>query len=317
MFSNQQLPSHHRTKSVPPILLRQLQQLPKIVCPRSLNNLEGYFTSPTKDVIGMSLMPARYIYGSNRTEAARVHKDLEIMFDHCKLLNESELNTCMHPRSVDGLVNKRELMSVAVFGDSQARHLGSALSDLFHAKHQFLDNNMTSTVCDKSFLPSPMVQVFIDNWGYLLLDPKTVLAPELLSCSIFLMNFGQWQAAWRDGYAWPVSRYSKAVRIYLLSMRSRFATKRLIWLTVNPFPDTPSMYMIPPKEWRSQEVLRAYNDAAIKVANELKFEYIDTFKHANGLHDLSYDGAHFKAPLLREVLCFLLLCNTGICWLRC
>ena len=57
----------------------------------------------------------------------------------------------------------------------------------------------------------------------------------------------------------------------------------------------------PPDEWRTDVVLRLYNEAAVKELEAINFEYIDVFRIANVLHDLTYDGSHFKAPVEREV----------------
>ena len=108
-----------------------------------------------------------------------------------------------------------------------------------------------------------------------------------------------------------MSRYAATVRAALLGARDLFPQKRLIWLTTHPTGEKPRMYSVPPTEWRTDVVFRAYNEAAIEVMNEMDFEYVDVFRVANVLHDLSYDGNHYKIPVEREVarIIFHTLCR--------
>ncbi len=55
--------------------------------------------------------------------------------------------------------------------------------------------------------------------------------------------------------------------------------------------------------WCLQLTMRA---AATAAAREAGFEVIDIFGPADVVHDLSYDGGHYKAPVERELIRTLL-----------
>ena len=89
-------------------------------------------------------------------------------------------------------------------------------------------------------------------------------------------------------------------------MRSLNPEKRLKWLTTHPHGETDDLYSpynssTSIKDWRSDIVLRYYNEAARRVCRKIGTEFIEVFEVANSLHDLSFDGAHYNGPIERQI----------------
>ena len=60
-------------------------------------------------------------------------------------------------------------------------------------------------------------------------------------------------------------------------------------------------YGDPPKEWRNEVFIKAYNEVAVDVAQRLDVPVIDVFNVASTLSDLSWDGHHYILPVGREI----------------
>ena len=58
----------------------------------------------------------------------------------------------------------------------------------------------------------------------------------------------------------------------------------------------------PQREWRNDIVLKDYNEATVELCQRYGYEYIDIFRVSNAVHDLAYDGSHYKSPVEREIV---------------
>jgi hypothetical protein len=265
------------------VVFKATFSVPASLCPQSVSKLDGYWEGESSN----TLSPA-FLFGAQAVEAAR-HENLSYAFERCRLMDDNDIRRCVH--GTPPLV-------VCVIGDSQARHASDALIHYIQAKHPFLEGNLTSTQTDKHVPVGTFIHFVDDVWGNW---TRWATLAEVQSCNAILFNFGQWPAGWPMGYAWPVSRYGTAVRAAALGARATLPSKRLVWLTNHPNGHADRMATSPPDEWRTDVVLREYNEAAVKELESINFEYIDVFRIANVLHDLTYDGSHFKVPIEREV----------------
>ena len=100
-----------------------------------------------------------------------------------------------------------------------------------------------------------------------------------------------------------VSRYGLQVEKVLMKYIEIFQTvgTKLYWLTTHPNPDKFNMYEDPPGDWRTPELLEAYNNIAKRVASKLNVSVIDVYNVAAVVNDISYDAMHYKAPVGREI----------------
>jgi len=187
-------------------------------------------------------------------------------------------------------------------GDSQLRHLAGAMHDVVqeHRQYLFLSQDALNSTTDKRIQTSEFIHFTYDNWGLCFINRNCDVA-AMNHCSAVLFNFGHWAAGWPKGYAWSASRYAQEVQAALNGARKLFPKKRLIWITNHPHGETRSISTTPPEDWRNDMVLHSYNDAALRILKELDFEHVDIFRVANVLHDLTYDGAHYKGAVEREL----------------
>jgi len=187
----------------------------------------------------------------------------------------------IHGCQLDRQINNK--LKICFFGDSQMRHLAYDMDQLYSG---LPPQTVTSGETEKSNI----VRYW---WGY----DNTVI-PQ---CDVFAINFGQWQLSWAtDGKPWPVEKYAAAVET-LLNGTHPIIRNRLLWLTVNPIGMSRSLNSSKSMEFRSSYNLHMYARASIAVAKKLRVHYLDVFTIANSLRDVSYDGAHFKGCVGREI----------------
>ena len=132
-------------------------------------------------------------------------------------------------------------------------------------------------------------------------------------CAVLLVNFGQWWAASKPKPSLPhegrtPGSYAREVEPTMLRLAniSRDWGLPIAWVATNPYPINAGgpayfgararvydMSQCSPTEKRFPHVLRAYNDAARRIAAAHGLTYLDTWQMALPLLDLSHDGAHY------------------------
>lgn len=286
--------------------------LPSRVCPRAVTQLRGHWSS--SKYARVEVLPVTFMAGAQMSVELLLDS-LRYELESCRLMSDAAIENC-----VRGGVPYAAPLQLCLFGDSQTRHLSNALITLMQADQSFFSASSNKT--DKSRIASSFIHDVDDWWGDCFVCPPAacdgcvadLCRPEAAQvppcnltvverCSAVLFNFGQWQVAPPEGHGdpWPVSRYAAAVDRALRNARLMLPEKRLIWVTLHPHGETDPMYTKPPTDWRTDIVLGAYNDAALKACEAHNFEFIDIFNVANAVHDLTYDGAHYKAPVAREL----------------
>eukprot|EP01041_Mallomonas_annulata_P007329 gene7329-14949_t len=233
-------------------------------------------------------LPAKYLHGPQLHIPNKINNALSYKSSHCRLLNINEVNFEIF-ESICGYI--------CTVGDSQARHLHNSMIAVV-TNNLTLINPPDTNKTIFTILSHPIFKYFSDQWAI-----KDFHHSE---CSIVLVGAGQWHAGWPEGYPHSVLDYSIIIRNALLRYKSKPFIKRLLWITPFPHGSADSLFRVPPEDWRNEIVLHAYNNAAIEVCKELNVDYIDIFGIANVLHDLSYDAAHFKAPVAREMALLVL-----------
>ena len=120
-------------------------------------------------------------------------------------------------------------------------------------------------------------------------------------CTILLVGFGNWPLGDHARGLWPLERYESAVRSLLGLMLTLDQNLEVAWVSMPPFPDDPSVYEVPLRNWRSQPVIQAYNAAAASMCKRAGVKFIDIFNVGVALHDVTYDGHHYDLPVGREM----------------
>ena len=208
-----------------------------------------------------------------------------------------------------------ELRGACFFGDSHMRHLHNEWSGALEATATESVTVRSVQVSNASaYVDDPYGECFAGNMPFgttgrhasrvhTLLHWQSRCKPSL-PCSVALVGFGQWfvSHAVRSPRAPRLTASAFAARA-VQAMRSASASyPHAVWLTTHPLGEGwDSLYTQPPGEWRTDGVMRAYNDAAAQAVGGAGFTVYDVFGMANVLHDLSYDGSHYKAPVEREI----------------
>ena len=212
-----------------------------------------------------------------------------------------------HPHGCSIAAHKPRRLQLCVVGDSQARHLSGALSALQGGD---AIEAAVSTVTDHAMHTGNGVRYWPSLFGPCQRQGSETGCwsdPEVLpTCEVVLLNFGQWPASGSSGLLppdppnappWSVERYEAAVTDVLTSALR--TTARLLWLTVHPHGITERV--LSAQDWRSSHVLQLYANASIRAATSLGVAYMDIHSMADVLRDLSYDGAHYAAPVEAEI----------------
>ena len=116
---------------------------------------------------------------------------------------------------------------------------------------------------------------------------------DLSSCSHVLMNFGQWPSSYVSGAVWPLSQYQLAVENaadYLLSLRQ--LGLKVYWVTTvshNIIHGFTGSF-----DWRSDPVISMYNQLSYDAMHSKGVPIIDLFHLTSALHDMAFDGNHYK-----------------------
>ena len=116
---------------------------------------------------------------------------------------------------------------------------------------------------------------------------------DLSSCSHVLMNFGQWPSSFVPGEMWPLSQYHLAVENaanVLLSLRQ--LGLKVYWVATNSHNILMNVTGV--FDWRSEPVIAMYNQLSYSAMHSRGIPIIDLFHLTSPLHDLAFDGSHFK-----------------------
>lgn len=269
--------------------------VPSALCPPTVSTIPGSWILPD----GKNGWLPSSVQFDKQYDLSNKLQGLVYAPDNCRFHTKEALLDC-----VAGTSPWKSPLNFCIYGDSQGRHLANSLEEYLQNSSAFQTGN---TLTDKTLVASNRVTFFtgadenaMGRWALAPLQTVVDVCPA--TTSVVLLNFGQWQAGWPGKGDWPVSRYEATVRKVLSNAVQRFAGKRLVWLTTHPHGDNAPMYASPPTEWRSDVLLQLYNEASVRVCREMGVEFVDVFRVADVVHDLSYDGAHYKWPVEREIV---------------
>jgi hypothetical protein len=123
------------------------------------------------------------------------------------------------------------------------------------------------------------------------------------NCSTAFVNFGQWAlsyASGKDGRPYTVAEFGAAVD-ELLALLPQFVhqhRKRVWWTSINAFPH--GYNVAEHRDWRWLVPLRLFNAVASARVTAAGLRTVDFSDVAYTLSELSYDMAHYKAPVERQ-----------------
>lgn len=215
-------------------------------------------------------------------------------------------------------------LRLCVVGDSQGRHLAAALRTLRAGEPPDV---ASTSLTDREVRVGHGVRYWETIFGTCQDRADRPSDAEAgcwqdarATCDVVLLNFGQWPASGDTGQLpplpgsgppWSVPRYEAAVAELLADARAALGSgaSRLLWVTTHPHGFTPRVAA--GRDWRSGAVLREYARASIRAAERLGVSWADVHSMADVLRDLSYDGAHYKAPVESEIARALQHCATN------
>ena len=226
------------------------------------------------------------------------------------------------PGAIGGLMHGWESAGVL---QRLCRH-GPPTTDMVRQLTACPKNMNMDAICKRTLCPNVTAHYIRANYGSELLRPfrhghighnATSLVDYVGShCSAVLFNTGQWWATSKpgkpDGIAGPATpgRYAAHLRSkYLPLLRSLADTTmaRVAFVATNPYPLNAggsefqgararayNMALCPPGgERRFPHVLHAYNARVRDACSALRIQYLDTYRIALPLFDVSSDGAHY------------------------
>ncbi|EKX40681.1 hypothetical protein GUITHDRAFT_142555 [Guillardia theta CCMP2712] len=181
---------------------------------------------------------------------------------------------------------------ICLIGDSHMRNLANSIQALMNGQCDAEEMQKTHSVCRLSHvLYFPLYYPHEWRWN---------AAYE--RCYFICINVGQWSASSRSKPPWNLTRYSRGVGS-LVKVLDYLVTRRhvlhVVWLSTLPHTIDKSMVRCPPTDWRFPHFIEGYNSVARKeVASTAgRVAYLDLYKIAFNLFDVSYDGAHYQGPV--------------------
>ena len=261
--------------------------LPSGICERDISSKDGYWTSSRVPYISPSFMLGAQLNMTILLEELRYN-----LVD-CVLADDAFLTRSARNHSI------------LIFGDSQGRHLTSSLVEFMdNIKFKFSGNDRAIHSNDGvNFVYDPYSHCFLGEHNSYKLRCPADFSRLTSKSDVLLLNFGQWQVGWPENPPWSISHYLDKVNATIARAIASFPSKRIVWLTIHPHGE---FYSLPQREWRNDVVLKEYNDRAVELCLKYGYEFVDIFRVANAVHDLSYDGSHYISPVEREIVRVLL-----------
>jgi hypothetical protein len=183
--------------------------------------------------------------------------------------------------------------AICLFGDSQMRNALNSIGRVAGIPScNPEDAQKRKRNCNvPGFLYLPIA--YPDTWSFDKLFPR---------CAHAFVNYGQWPAGWPTKPPWRFQHYRKSIDRFfarLLALHDRHPNVTITWVSTNPHPFNRRMAQCPAQEWRFPHVIAAYNAAARAAAGRTGgvIGYLDAFRVALPLLDLSFDDAHYQGPV--------------------
>ncbi len=261
--------------------------LPSKICKRNLSDIDSYWTTFKGS---HPILPPQFMLGA-QPNVSKLSEELRLTFADCTVAADAFLR------------NSVRIHPISIIGDSQGRHLTTAMVEFIDDMKFYYASIRT----DKTDHSNKYIKLVYDPYSYCFLGERNehhLTCPKSFSnftshSDILLLNFGQWQIGWTSKPPWTLSRYLEKVHKTMARATSLFPSKRVIWLTMHPYGE---FYDNPQREWRNDIVLKDYNEATVELCQRYGYEYIDIFRVSNVVHDLAYDGSHYKSPVEREIV---------------
>jgi len=206
---------------------------------------------------------------------------------NCRIKNLNDLFKCEQIKSSE---------SLCFVGDSQMRHLHAMIQSIFvHDTTAFVAP--TNHTTDKTVVRTGPRHFVEDPWAEIKINGEL--------CDSIFIGFGQWQLSGaRKVDNFSPQDYAELVNQTLWTYVNRFPKPKLYFVGTFPLGQNSRLYSKPPIDFRNDVVLRDINAAGMKACNHVKhavgfkrLSCMNLFEMANVVRDLSYDLAHFKAPV--------------------
>ena len=178
-------------------------------------------------------------------------------------------------------------LPLCIVGDSHARHLSEMLDVLYRGEAP----QVASAAHTDRYKPHDSnVTYYDDNYGLCAAEidcSNNRIRPKVDDCKVMIFLVGQWRAS--EGV--PVPDFYKEFSRALHAIKTKYPATKVLVATVQPHGDLSN------RDPRSSAVLSAYASATLSAAASHEMPAVDMHCWTDVLHDITYDGAHYKTPL--------------------
>jgi hypothetical protein len=258
----------------------------------------GYWITQVPHILPPKWLPdGGYTLVSARQEY--VVKELE---DHlfyqpkgCRIKQQSDKFTCQQ--------RNLESLDICFVGDSQIRHLCGTVAGIFLGNSAYFTAKAGNHTTDKTIHSTNRIHCTADDWATMEFTNES--RADLARCDAIVVNFGQWHVSWTTRTIigrgpFTISEYAQLVH-RTLHYTDQFPAAKILFVGTMPFGQNAMLYTRPvPHDYRNTAVLRAVNAAGMEACRRLqerKVHCMNLFEMGNVVSDLTYDMAHFKAPV--------------------
>lgn len=213
---------------------------------------------------------------------------------NCRIKNLTNLLDCELSKRSENL---------CFVGDSQMRQLSGTIQSIFaHDAAAFAAPISHKT--DKTVIKSGYRHFIVDTFAEMNFNVDEL--GQLQKCDSIFIGFGQWHLSFlRKVDIFSSIDYAALVNQTLWAYAAISPKANLYFMGTFPFAQNFRLYSNPPIDFRNDVVLRKMNAAGMKVCNRMKqtvrvtrrVSCMNLFEMVNVVRDLSYDMAHFKAPV--------------------
>jgi len=282
------------------ILKGYLFQIPDKFCAAGSTQLPGYWSVGT-----LPLSRSNWWEHIDDLRAVLGHNDAKYNIEGCHFLSLKMLRRCFN-----GEEPWKKKLTLCMSGDSESRQLYATIYDIIYEYervhyHLFGQWGKKDAFQQKRLEEGEEANMhyFHDTQGYGMIGGEMYRPiAENKTCSVFMINFGQWHLSWHgwrgNGDAEPISAsmYKSFVGKALNQTKTLFKQPEteIFWATNHPF-------MGPGENFRNTETLKMLSDVSRNVAKEVNVKVIDINNILTAMFDMSFDSAHYDGPYEREI----------------
>jgi hypothetical protein len=176
---------------------------------------------------------------------------------------------------------------VLMLGDSQTRHLHWDIGQLGQTCKDF---KARAKCLEGAVFGARFTFEHTTHADDLLAKMRSITPPECC-----LINTGQWDLGWTRWHLLPVKVYALMVELIAQeAVSKRWSNTKVFWITTSTHPEDQRC---PRLDWRSAGSTPLYNAAATDIMRRYGIPVIDIYSISSVLTELSYDNAHYRAPV--------------------